>query len=156
LYLALVAPKVISNKIRNLQRNLLWRGAEEKKKWALVAWEKIFSPKKTAALVLETQTSSGRPWEPKLYGDGLKTLTPLGESFEKLSIPLPSRRKKISGLMTASKDQLSGIKHGRIGQSFKNIVSRRLETETRLSSGRILGNKGLNLIKINTNKSRPT
>jgi hypothetical protein len=24
-----------------LQRNFLWRGAEDKKKWALVAWEKL-------------------------------------------------------------------------------------------------------------------
>lgn len=156
LYLALVSPKVISNKIRNLQRNLLWRGVKEKRKWALVAWEKISSQKRTTTLVSETQTFSGRPWEPKLYGDGLKTLTPLGESFGKLSVPLPSRRKKISGLMAASKDHLFGIKHGRIGQSFKNIVSRRFEIETRLSSRRILGNRALNLIKIKTNKSRLT
>lgn len=41
LYSALVAPKAISNTIRNLQRNFLLRGVEKKnKKWALVAWEK--------------------------------------------------------------------------------------------------------------------
>jgi len=57
--------------------------------------------------------------------------------------------------MAASKGRLSGIKRGRTGLLFKNIVFGRLETETRLSSGRMIGNKGLNSIKINTNKSRP-
>lgn len=40
LYSALAALKAISNTIRNLQRNFLWRGLEKKHKRALVTWEK--------------------------------------------------------------------------------------------------------------------
>lgn len=90
LYSTLVAPKVISNKIRNLHRNFLWRGAKVKHKWALVAWEKnLQAKKKMVALVLETETSWERPWEPKTYGDGLKTPIPLAESYGKQSKPPP-------------------------------------------------------------------
>ena len=39
------APKGILQKIRTIQRDFLWKGAESKKKWAMVAWEKVFKPK---------------------------------------------------------------------------------------------------------------
>jgi hypothetical protein len=39
------APKGILQKIRSIQRDFLWRGAENKKKWALVPWEKVCRPK---------------------------------------------------------------------------------------------------------------
>jgi hypothetical protein len=38
-------PKGIIQKIRTIQRDFLWRGAETKKKWALVAWDNICKPK---------------------------------------------------------------------------------------------------------------
>jgi hypothetical protein len=38
-------PKGILQKIRSIQREFLWRGVESKKKWALVAWEKVCKPK---------------------------------------------------------------------------------------------------------------
>lgn len=53
LYSALAAPKAISNAIRNLPRNFLWRGAKNKQKWALVAWEKICRPKIEVGLGLK-------------------------------------------------------------------------------------------------------
>jgi hypothetical protein len=39
------APKGILQKIRTIQRDFQWRGVETKKKWALVAWEKVCKPK---------------------------------------------------------------------------------------------------------------
>jgi hypothetical protein len=39
------SPKGILQKIRANQREFLWRGEEEKKKWALVAWDKVCRPK---------------------------------------------------------------------------------------------------------------
>jgi hypothetical protein len=38
-------PKGILQKIRTIQRDFLWRGAETRKKWALLAWEKVSKPK---------------------------------------------------------------------------------------------------------------
>jgi hypothetical protein len=38
-------PKGILQKIRTIQRDFQWRGVEKKKKWALVAWEKVSKPK---------------------------------------------------------------------------------------------------------------
>jgi len=46
--------------------------------------------------------------------------------------------------MEISKDQLSGIKNGRTWISFKNIVFGRFAMETRLSFGKMLGNKAQN------------
>lgn len=52
LYSVMETPKVISNKIKNLQRNFLWRGAKVQQKWALVAWGKICKPKQYGGLGL--------------------------------------------------------------------------------------------------------
>eukprot|EP00253_Pinus_taeda_P004031 PITA_04031 len=43
--LALPAPKGPMQQIRNIQRYFLWGKGEEKKKWALVAWDKLYEPK---------------------------------------------------------------------------------------------------------------
>jgi hypothetical protein len=39
------APKGILQKIRSIKRDFLWRGVENKTKWALVPWEKVCRPK---------------------------------------------------------------------------------------------------------------
>jgi hypothetical protein len=45
-------PKGILQKIRAIQRDFLWQGAENKKKWALVAWEKVCKQKCKRAMGL--------------------------------------------------------------------------------------------------------
>jgi len=49
---ALPAPKGVLQQIRNIQRDFLWGKREEKKKWALVAWDKICKPKSHGGLGL--------------------------------------------------------------------------------------------------------
>ena len=41
MFLALPAPKGVMQQIRSIQRDFLWGKGEEKKKWALVAWDKL-------------------------------------------------------------------------------------------------------------------
>jgi hypothetical protein len=45
-------PQGILQKIRAIQRDFLWGGEETKKKWALVAWEKVCRPKRKGGLGL--------------------------------------------------------------------------------------------------------
>lgn len=52
LLLVILAPKGILNKIREIYRKFMWNGAEEKNKWALVSWDKIFNPKSLGGLDL--------------------------------------------------------------------------------------------------------
>jgi hypothetical protein len=47
------APKGILQNIRAIQRDFLWRGAKNKKKWALVAREKVCIPKSKGGLRLQ-------------------------------------------------------------------------------------------------------
>eukprot|EP00253_Pinus_taeda_P007691 PITA_07691 len=47
---ALPAPTGVLQQIRNMQRDFLWQKGEEKKKWALVAWDKICKPKSHGGL----------------------------------------------------------------------------------------------------------
>jgi len=49
----ILAPKGILNQMKNIQRNFLWGKGEEKKKWDLVAWEKICKPKNHGGLGLD-------------------------------------------------------------------------------------------------------
>eukprot|EP00253_Pinus_taeda_P028390 PITA_28390 len=50
---AIPAPKGVQHQLRNIQRDFLWGKGEEKKKWALVAWEKICKPKNHGGLGLD-------------------------------------------------------------------------------------------------------
>ena len=43
--LALLAPTIVLQKLMNIQRDFLLGNGEEKKKWALVAWDKPINPK---------------------------------------------------------------------------------------------------------------
>eukprot|EP00253_Pinus_taeda_P012487 PITA_12487 len=44
MFVALPAPQGIKQQIKSIQRDFLWGIGEEKKKWALVAWDKICKP----------------------------------------------------------------------------------------------------------------
>lgn len=48
----LPAPKGILNQMRIIQRSFLWSGNSEKKKWSLVAWQKLCKPKDRGGLNL--------------------------------------------------------------------------------------------------------
>ena len=49
----LPAPKGVLQKIREIQRTFLWSGKADRKKCALVAWEKIYKPKTLGGLGLQ-------------------------------------------------------------------------------------------------------
>ena len=52
LFSVLAAPKSIIKQIRNLQRNFLWGGTEGNRKWPLVDWQSICTPKAVGGLGL--------------------------------------------------------------------------------------------------------
>lgn len=52
MYSTLATPNSMSNIIRNLQRNFIWRGSDKKQKWVLLAWDKLCKPKKVGGLGL--------------------------------------------------------------------------------------------------------
>jgi hypothetical protein len=53
-------------KIRTIQRDFLWRGVETKKKWALVAWEKVCKPKIKGGLGLQDPQVTNDAYRAKL------------------------------------------------------------------------------------------
>ena len=59
--------KGILQKIRTMQRDFLWRGAETKKKWALVAWEKVYKPKRKGGLGLQDPQVINDTYRAKLW-----------------------------------------------------------------------------------------
>jgi hypothetical protein len=72
-----LAPKGILQKIRTIQRDFLWRGAETKKKWALVAWEKVFKPKYKEGMGLQDSQVTNKAYGEKLWWRWVKeTSTP--------------------------------------------------------------------------------
>jgi hypothetical protein len=68
-YMMLVslAPKGILQNIRAIQRDFLWRGVENKKKWALVAWEKVFRPKGKGGMELQDPQVTNKAYGAKLW-----------------------------------------------------------------------------------------
>jgi len=53
-------------KIRAIQRDFLWRGAENKNKWALVAYEKVCRQKRKGDLGLKYPQVTNGAYGPKL------------------------------------------------------------------------------------------
>jgi len=47
------SPKGILQNIRDIQREFLWCGTKNKKKWALVSWDKVCRPKRKGGLGLQ-------------------------------------------------------------------------------------------------------
>jgi hypothetical protein len=76
-------PKGILQKIRAIQRDFLWRGAENKKKWALVAWEKVFKPKCKGGLGLKDPQVTNKSYEMKLWWRLVKEKSLLWENIWK-------------------------------------------------------------------------
>lgn len=72
MFSALPTPKEVMQHITNIQRDFLWGKGEEKKKWALVAWEKIFKPKKHGGLGLDYPETLNKVLRGKLWWRWLK------------------------------------------------------------------------------------
>eukprot|EP00253_Pinus_taeda_P028911 PITA_28911 len=68
----LLAPKGVMQHIRNIQRDFLWGKGEEKKKWALVAWDKICKPKIYGDLGLDDPETLNKVLGAKLWWRWLK------------------------------------------------------------------------------------
>jgi hypothetical protein len=68
-------PKGILQKIRTIQRDFLWRGAEIKKKWAMVAWEKVCKPKSKGGLGLQDPQVTNDAYGVKLWWRWVKETT---------------------------------------------------------------------------------
>jgi hypothetical protein len=65
-------PKCILQKIRTIQTNFLWRGTEDKKKWALVAREKPCWPKSKGGLGLQDPQVTNEAYREKLWWTWVK------------------------------------------------------------------------------------
>eukprot|EP00253_Pinus_taeda_P023057 PITA_23057 len=61
-----------STEIKNIQRDFLWGKGEEKKKWALVAWDKLCKPKAHGGLELHDPETLSRVLGAKLWWRWLK------------------------------------------------------------------------------------
>jgi hypothetical protein len=60
-------PKGILQKIRTIQREFLFQGTETKKKWAMVAWERVCKPKSKGGLGLHDPQVTNEAYEVKLW-----------------------------------------------------------------------------------------
>jgi hypothetical protein len=68
-------PQGILHKIKSIKRDFLWRGAETKKKWALVAWEKVCMPKRKGGLGLQDPQTTNNAYGAKLWWHWVKETT---------------------------------------------------------------------------------
>jgi hypothetical protein len=71
------APKGILQKIRTIQKNFLCRGAETKKNWALVAWEKVCKTKCKGGLGIQDPQVTNEPYGAKLWWRWVKETSTL-------------------------------------------------------------------------------
>lgn len=72
MFTAIPVPQGIKQQIRNIQRDFLWGGGEEKKKWALVAWDKICKPKSHGGLGLHDPETLSKVSGAKLWWQWIK------------------------------------------------------------------------------------
>ena len=72
MFSALPTPKGVMQQIRSIQRDFLWGKGEEKKKWPLVAWDKLFKPKAHGGLGLHDLEILNRVSRAKLWWRWLK------------------------------------------------------------------------------------
>jgi len=72
MFSALPVPKGVLQQIRNIQRDFLWGKGEEKKKWALVAWDRLCKPKTHGGLGLHDPETLNTVLGEKLWWRWLK------------------------------------------------------------------------------------
>eukprot|EP00253_Pinus_taeda_P024479 PITA_24479 len=71
---AIPAPTCVVTNIRNIQRDFLWGKGEEKKKWALVAWDRVCKPKSHGGLGLHDPRILSRVLGAKIWWRWLKEI----------------------------------------------------------------------------------
>eukprot|EP00253_Pinus_taeda_P025801 PITA_25801 len=69
---AIPSSKGILHQMRNIQRDFLWGKGEEKKKWALVSWEKVYKPKNYESLGFDDPEILGKVLGEKLWWRWIK------------------------------------------------------------------------------------
>ena len=67
LFSVLVAPKSIIKQIRNIQRNFLWGGLKDKRKWPLVDWKTLCTPKGMGGLGLKDPLDNNKVMSTKIW-----------------------------------------------------------------------------------------
>jgi len=67
LFSILAAPKWVLKEIKNLQRNFLWGGCGENRKWALIKWDKVCLPKKAGGIGLRDPENSNKAMGGKIW-----------------------------------------------------------------------------------------
>eukprot|EP00253_Pinus_taeda_P024695 PITA_24695 len=157
----LPAPKEAMLRSRNIQRDFLWGKGEEKKKWALAAWEKICKPKAHGGLELadpeilnkvlgaklwwrwlkesnsswakDKKKGKWRVWKNLIYSED----SPLKTQAEALTAILEQRKILIS----TSSDQLRWGKNNQGNFNLKEDkrISLRLDSTTWIQFGRTYG-----------------
>jgi len=68
-------PKGILQKIRTIQRDFLWQGVKTRKKWALMAWEKVCKPKSKGGMGLQDLQVTNEAYGVKLWWCWVKETT---------------------------------------------------------------------------------
>ena len=71
---AISTPSGVITNIRNIQRDFLWGKGEEKKKWALVAWDRVCKPKSHGGLGLNDPRTLNNVLEAKMWWRWLKEI----------------------------------------------------------------------------------
>eukprot|EP00253_Pinus_taeda_P036151 PITA_36151 len=74
MFSALLAPKGVMQQIGSIQRDFLWGRGEEKKKWELVAWDKLCKPKYHGGLGIHDPETLSRVSGEKLWSRWLNEL----------------------------------------------------------------------------------
>eukprot|EP00253_Pinus_taeda_P003152 PITA_03152 len=83
MFSALPTPKRVLQHIQNIQRDFLWGKGEEKKKWALVAWDKLCKPKTHGGLGLHDPENPKQSFGGKTMVEMAKGIrNPLGQGLE--------------------------------------------------------------------------
>ena len=67
LFSILAAPKAIIKQIRNLQRQFLWGGTKDIRKWPLVDWQTICTPKSLGGLGLKDPLDNNKIMSAKIW-----------------------------------------------------------------------------------------
>ena len=67
LFSIMAAPKWVLKQIRNLQRNFLWGSSGLNRKWALVKWTEVFTPKSAGGLGLRDPLHSNHTMGARIW-----------------------------------------------------------------------------------------
>jgi len=93
LFTTLAAPKQVIKVIRNLHQNFLWHGHQPNKKWALVGWDKICTPKSMGGLGLRDPGKLNQVMGSKMWWRWLKMPTTLwAQIWKKKYTPLTQEK----------------------------------------------------------------